>query len=388
MKKTLVLAMAAVCMMASCKKNPLPTPEDQTPVAVQFSTNRIDASVTRTKAPVTEWNGEQLYIYGFQVNRGTNDAQIALGSGRYTLASPFINNVGATAPVGDDAGAINVYRIESEPFYYSINTSDVYDFYGYYVGGDGVITGQATLANDVISYPVTINGTQDLMYAKTNKAQDITDASATGVVEIYQAYGAWAARRGVHPTLNFEHALSQFNFKVKRGVGSFEGDLTITSIDIKTPINGTFTVVGDVDDLGFNETPDNEGTQKVRTEHTPASGLVLTEAVEGGEAQAFGTPLMIGPGKTQIEVTVTMTAANYTAGENSSGKITHTMIIKSQNLSGEGATTDAFRAGYSYDVTLIVYGPEQVNFDVSLRDWDWGGYVDYNPDDDNNAPAA
>lgn len=387
MKKTLVLAMAAVCMMASCKKNPLPTPEDQTPVAVQFSTNRIDASVSQTKAPVTTWNGEKLYIYGFQVNRGNDGAQIALGAGRYTLASPFINNVDATAPTGAD-GAINVYRINTEPFYYSINTSDVYDFYGYYVGGDGVITGQATVANDVISYPVTIDGTQDLMYATTNKAQDITDASATDVVETYQAYGAWAARRGVHPTLNFEHALSQFNFKVKRGPGSFEGDLTITSIDIKTPRSGTFTVVGDVDDLGFNETPDDAGTQKVTTEHTPATGLVLAKGVEGGEAQAFGTPLMIGPGKTQIEVTVTMTAANYTAGENSSGEITHTMIIKSQNLTGVGATTDAFRAGHSYNVTLTVYGPEQVKFDVSLREWTPGGEVPYNPDDDNNAPAA
>ena len=66
MKKILFIAIAAICVVAGCKKNPVPVPEDDSPVAVQFSTRTIDASVTRTKAAVTSWTGnENLYVYGF-----------------------------------------------------------------------------------------------------------------------------------------------------------------------------------------------------------------------------------------------------------------------------------------------------------------------------------
>lgn len=382
MKKTLVMAMAAVCMMASCKKNPLPTPEDQTPVAVEFSTNRIDATVSQTKAPVTTWNGEKLHIYGFKVNRGTDGTQKDLGDERYTFDSPFINNVQADAPMGGGSD-INVYRTGTEPYYYSINTNDVYDFYGYYYGDAHL--GTVTMNDDAISYPVTITGTQDLMYATTDKTVDVAEATPGSTVAIHQAYGAWAARRGVHPTLNFKHALSQFKFSVKRGVGGYTGDLTIKSIDIVTPTQGTFTVVGE--NLGFVETPDAAGTQKVTT--APSTGLTLDEASEGDDASVFGDPLMIGPGKTSIKVVVTMQATDYTAGSGASNnEITHEMIIQSAALTGTGATTDMFKGGYSYDVTLIVYGPEQVKFDVTLADWTSGGTLVFDPDNGVVGPEA
>jgi hypothetical protein len=348
---------------------------------VQFSANRIDASVAQTRAAVDAWTGaEQLKIYGFKVERSDAGSQVALGSGRYNLTTPFIDNVTAASPATGLTGEITVYRTGSEPFYYSIVTDDVYDFYGYYYGDAQL--GTATKNADVISYPVTINGTQDLMYATTDKAQDVSEATAGNTVAVHQAYGAWAARRGVHPTLNFQHALSQFNFKVKRGSGSYTGKLTIKSIDIITPTEGTFTVVGTTP--GFVETADATGAQKVTT----ATDLELARDTEGQPAVAFGTPLMIGPGKDAITIVVNMEAENYTAGENNSNVIVHQMTIPFSSLSNTVANATKFDKGHSYEVTLIVYGPEQVKFDVNLAPWVSGGDVEFDPDNGTVGPAA
>lgn len=373
MKKTLVFAIAAICMVAACKKNQVPTPEDETPVAVQFNTKTIEASVTRTKAPVTAWTGgEKLYIYGFAVNRqgGTdNGAQIELGSGRYTLGSPFINNVEASSPASGTDGAINVYAQNTEPFYYNINTSVVYDFYGYYHGGADL--GEAVKANDAITYPITIDGTQDVMYATTDKDADV-EKDDQGRVTKYQAYGSWAARRGVQPTLNFKHALSQFTFNVKKGVGSYTGTLTVEEIQIIGSNEGNLTVVGK--NLGYVAAADDEQDDSFRL--SPLSIKPNTDnytPVPGA--------LMVAPNQASVTVKVTMGATSYSPN---SGKIVYKFDLPASSIQNK----TAFLAGESYKVNIIVYGPEEVKFDVELAGWVDGGTINYDPDNENNAPVA
>ncbi|MBO7321281.1 MAG: fimbrillin family protein [Bacteroidales bacterium] len=382
MKKLFVFAIAATCVVAACNKNPLPTPEDETPVAVQFNTKTIDASVTRTKAAIETWTGkEELHIYGFAVNRegGKDDgAQIALGSGRYDLNNPFINDVKASSPASGTTGAINVYAQGTEPFYYDINTSVVYDFYGYYYG-DAELEA-AVKANDAIAYPITIDGTQDVMYATTDKKEDVKNSQ----VAEHQAYGAWAARRNVQPTLNFKHALSQFTFQIKRGNGSYSGDLTVQSVQIIGSNKGNLTVVGATPgyvaatDDNMNDSFTLTGNMTLTptsTDYTPVNGA-----------------LMVAPDQEKVRVKVTLTATNYSPN---GGVIVYEFDLQAKDLlrkdgnnNNESAGATKFEAGKSYRADIIVYGPEEVEFDVTLDSWQNGGWVEYDPDNDNNAPAA
>lgn len=382
MKKLFVFAIAATCVVAACNKTPLPTPEDETPVAVQFNTKTIDASVTRTKAPINEWSGnEDLYVYGFAVNRqgGADDgAQITLGSGRYNLTNPFINNVKASSPSNGTNGAINVYAQSTEPFYYDINTSVVYDFYGYYYGDAEL--GTAVKANDAITYPITINGTQDVMYATTDKKEDIKN---TQVAE-HQAYGAWAARRNVQPTLNFKHALSQFTFQIKRGNGSYSGNLTVQSVQILGSNIGNLTVVGSTP--GYVSAND----ENLNDSFTLQEDMLLTP--ESLEYQKVDGALMVAPDQEKVRVKVTLSATNYSPN---GGIIVYEFDLEAKDLlrkdgnnNNESAGATKFEAGKSYRADIIVYGPEEVEFDVTLDAWQTVGWVEYDPDNDNNAPAA
>lgn len=373
MKKLFVFAIAATCVVAACNKNPLPTPEDETPVAVQFNTKTIDASVTRTKAAIDAWTGnEELHIYGFAVNRqgGTDDgAQIALGSGRYDLDNPFINNVSAQSPSqGTELDVDNPNGQDGEPFYYDINTSVVYDFYGYYFGTADL--GEASKANDAITYPVTIDGTQDLLYATTDKATDV-QKDDQGRVAVHQAYGSWAARRDVQPTLNFKHALSQFTFNVKKGVGSYSGTLTVEEIQIVGSNKGNLTVVGE--NLGYVAAADDDQNDSFKL----SSLNIVPGTNDYSPVQGV---LMVAPNQASVTVKVTMGATLYSPND---GKIVYEFELPANSIDGK----TAFLAGESYKVNIIVYGPEEVKFEVDLAPWTPGGEINYNPDDDNNAPA-
>ncbi len=374
MKKLFVFAIAATCVVAACNKNPLPTPEDETPVAVQFNTKTIDASVTRTKAAIDAWTGnEDLYVYGFAVNRqgGADDgAQITLGSGRYDLNNPFINNVSAKSPSqGTVLDVDNPNGEAGEPFYYDINTSVVYDFYGYYYGDAEL--GDAVKADDAITYPVTIDGTQDLLYATTDKATDVQKDDQGRVAE-HQAYGSWAARRGVQPTLNFQHALSQFTFNVKKGVGSYSGILTVEEIQIVGSNKGNLTVVGE--NLGYVAAADDDQNDSFKL----SSLNIVPETNDYSSVQGA---LMVAPNQASVTVKVTMGATLYSPND---GKIVYEFELPANSIQGK----TAFLAGESYTVNIIVYGPEEVKFEVSLAQWTDGGTINYDPDNDNNAPAA
>lgn len=370
MKKLFVFAIAAACAVTACNKNPLPTPEDETPVAVQFNTQTIDASVTRTRAAVDAWTGnEDLYVYGFAVNRqggADNGAQIALGSGRYNLDNPFINNVTAKSPT--NGTGINVYAQGTEPFYYDINTSVVYDFYGYYYGN--ATLGTVAKSGDAITYPITIDGTQDVMYATTDKDVDVKNATTT--VESHQAYGSWAARRGVQPTLNFKHALSQFTFNVKKGIGSYTGTLKVEGIQIIGSNKGNLTVVGN--NLGYTAANDDDQNDSFNL-----SSLSIEPDTD--DYTTVPGALMVAPNQASVTVKVTMSATEYSVN---GGEIVYEFELPASSIDGK----NTFLAGESYKVNIIVYGPEEVKFDVTLAPWTDGGTINYDPDNDNNAPAA
>ena len=374
--------------MAACSKNDNVDPQgnggntvidDNSPVAVELGVSgvNLDVNVTpKSKAAgaLDTWNSQALYIYAF--DRTEDDFKTAA----------FIDNVQGTAPAastpdpqpGDTLGVITLTNpaYPGEPFYYSGST--VYDFYGYYIDDAAVesaVSAGAVVPTETatsIYVPFRINGTQDLMVAKADPAVDVKGATET--VESTRAYSAYAARRGVQPTLRFRHLLSRFNFEIKPGAASAD-NVTVDSIALVSKVEGELVVVSaNAEDLGLNNIV--EGTLDTLCLPGIAAEGVKTETFNSGlskeeqTSKAVGTNLLVIPGETSYELLV------WLSNDNGDSPIAPQVA---QVTLQESATFDA---GKVYTVTIMIYGLESVEVSASLTGWQDGGSVVIDPDQD------
>lgn len=430
MKKIYFLAGAVAALVAvSCAKeqgkvdNPSPTPEvteeeDATPVPILFGSK---LNIVETKAAVEKWNdahapqSEALYIYGLE-DAGTVAAPVY----KLTGAAPFINNVKAVPPVGATAEAnsdrlgIDVYNpagAATEPFYYAENVK--YNFFGYYV--DDAAGANPTPAVDAsegtvskITLPVTINGTQDILLAKTDKEEDLINRQDTGkpIASVDRLYSSYSARRGVNPNLNFEHQLSRFVFSIKKG-GTVDGDkITISSLKVESYAAGTLTIVGaptEVSNQGWNkeqgefipvnskqnlylvpETEDNENP--VARTYLPVTTLTNDTPIEAGNNLAIHPgadyaaigDIMVYPGQDVYNFDLDILQEGITATIPTQHlQIEMAKVIKN----GASAGVQFAEPGKQYNVNLIVYGAEEVVITVTLSDWEEVGEIEIDPDE-------
>ena len=254
----------------------------------------------------------------------------------------------------------------------------MYDFYGYYIDDAAVesaVSAGAVVPTETatsIYVPFRINGTQDLMVAKADPAVDVEGATET--VESTRAYSAYAARRGVQPTLRFRHLLSRFNFEIKPGAASAD-NVTVDSIALVSKVEGELVVVSaNAEDLGLNNIV--EGTLDTLCLPGIAAEGVKTETFNSGlskeeqTSKAVGTNLLVIPGETSYELLV------WLSNDNGDSPIAPQVA---QVTLQESATFDA---GKVYTVTIMIYGLESVEVSASLTGWQDGGTVTIDPDED------
>ena len=417
MKKYFIFAAAAI-VAASCAKAPAPVQTPDGPeapavegkVAVQFGTNII-ANV-ETKAAVTGWDKQDLYIYGFQRIKNGDQTVIDYESLVDGISKPFINNVMAKAPAAlaqneespagpNLSGTIEV-KNGDEPFYYSGTTT--YDFFGYYV--QDAATGPSALnkSKDAYELPITIDGTQDIMTAVADHTyacdkafgKDPGSNRPSGWNDNY-AFSAYAARRGVNPYLVFKHELTQLNFKVTSGtVFTTATQLHVTDVTIKAvPSKATLCVAGATPgvtvDMTSSETEtnsivdlkvkksDDADLEPVKVPTATASGEPST--IVAPDADPVGQSIMLFPAE-EFEIWLTI-AQGITEGHptpTATEVIKRTINIRNITQAVE-PTLGKFGAGYAYDITFKVYGLESVDITAELTKWQTGGSVVVDTDD-------
>lgn len=149
------------------------------------------------------------------------------------------------APKADakDKGAIRIYKSYTEDSdngviqYKYYPTNGQYTFYGYHID-DAANANPSITATEKKVTGVTIDGTQDLLAAKTIDMAE-NDASATDPESFYKdiatslggewttlmnyQFGARTARKGIVPVLKFEHQLARLKFFVRAGSESAAG---------------------------------------------------------------------------------------------------------------------------------------------------------------------
>lgn len=390
-KRILLLTLPLLTALAACQKAPVgPTDEngnviDETrPMAVSFGTNVSTVTQTKGMGALDAWNAaQQLHVYGFERIGGALD-----------FDHVFINNIPAASPASGTDGRIDVWNpagereddpTHHEPFYYG--ASNLYDFFGYFVDDACGENPEPTITGGTVSIDFTIDGTQDVMVAATNKALDIATAAAiNGGVEVPEnrLYSAYSARRQVYPKLRFHHMLSRFRFVVQSG--NKESDtadpVTLTSLQVETRTTGTMTITkADGTGQGISNfgTPAYLPLRLGDDLHPLSADDNITLTKDDQSPKTLNGSILAIPGQEIYKIKLTFIQAGF------SGEFTLEPEIdfsKLQNRDESMGTITTAQGGEQYLVTLVVYGMEKVLVNVSLEEWQDGGTFHYDPDQD------
>ena len=442
---------------------------DLTPISLGISspistTTRSTGTVGGTTDDTNKWNGQTLWLF-MTYKQGQDETKYGKGvmpavfydaNGKASEAITLFNNRKMTAPTSDAETAVTLANGTGKAItcadgsinYYPM--TGTFNFFGYHVddaatiktGTDNVptvnyrtsatatATTTASTSSTIITVPVTIDGSQDLMVGTTT-ANDPDQLAATTLSDNVKSkfYSAYSARKNVHPILTFQHALSRFTFQVVAGDRTSAGLAEYKSQDNKTDLEDLKTTPAKVTGIYLNSNTVNElviadptdkvdgnflttwttpkdlalkelNAEKTATQTLTATKLEWDTTKEGGEegkAVSVGDALMLEPGKSSYEgyVTVeqwvkTKTADGKTpdttdqvSGQTYSGtwtKVTHRFPFTVTIPVADGTA----KAGTSYNVKIWVYGLTELKVYVTAvpNQWISGGEIEVNKDKD------
>lgn len=361
------------------------------------------------------WAKQTVNVY--MLNKGTLDLA-KFGD------DPIYENTVLTTPA-DNASGIATELVGGVPQYkYYPTTKTAFDFWGYRlddadVTAEGDRDGSATAAaiksgkffpytsGDSLLIGFQIDGTQDIMAGKAVPTEEEMNKCG-GVDNIYSAF---AARRYVQPNIKFEHLLSRLNFQVLAGAESTTNTKTgvnVTGITVKSKATGklviayqgeatTFANVSDqlIVDKDADAEKDAALLKELKVMQRDGSNLnadlvalqPVTPKWNNGMALAtqVGEALLAIPAD-KYEITINLKQRVQVKGDKNSPneetdfqdkEYTYTADLKNTVNPDKG-----FEPGYSYNVTITVYGLSEIQITTTLIPWKDGGNIEMNPEDE------
>lgn len=362
------------------------------------------------------WAKQTVNVY--MLNKGTLDLA-KFGD------DPIYENTVLTTPA-DNASGIATELVENVPQYkYYPTTKTAFDFWGYRLDDadvtaagdqDGSATAAAIKSNKFVPYTsgdslligFKIDGTQDIMAGKAVPTEEeITKCGGEDNI-----YSAFAARRDVQPNIKFEHLLSRLNFQVLDGKKTETTDpdkaVKVTGITVKSKATGklviayqgeatTFANVSDQLIVDKYEDPEAEAALytdlKVmqRTDGAPLTQNLealepVTPAWNNGMAMAtqVGEALLAIPAD-KYEITINLKQKVQVKGEKltpQEGDFEEKEYTYEADLKNTVNPEKGFEPGYSYNVTITVYGLSEIQITTTLTPWKDGGNIEMNPEDE------
>ena len=376
---------------------------------------RGTGTVGAVGAENNKWAGQAVNVY--MLNKGTLDLA-KFGE------DPIYNNTVLTTPDGNDSGIATELVGGVAQYKYYPTTKTAFDFWGYRLDDandttatdqEGSATAAAIENNKFVPYisgdslliGFKIDGTQDIMAGKAVPTEE--DITKCGGEE--NIYSAFAARRDVQPNIKFEHLLSRLNFQVLDGKKTETTDedkaVKVTGITVKSKATGklviayqgeatTFANVSDqlIVDKDADSEKDAALLKELKVMQRDGSNLnadlvalqPVTPKWNNGTAMAtqVGEALLAIPAdKYEItinleqEVQVTGDKDHPTPGDFQTKKYTYNADLKNTVNPENG-----FEPGYSYNVTITVYGLSEIVITTTLTPWKDGGNIEMNPEDE------
>lgn len=362
------------------------------------------------------WAKQTVNVY--MLNKGTLDVA-KFGE------DPIYENTVLTTPADNASGiASELDEHGAAQYKYYPTTKTAFDFWGYRLDDadkttaedkDGSETAAAINGNRFVPYTVKdslligfeINGTQDIMAGKAVPTED--EITACGGED--NIYSAFAARRYVQPNIKFEHLLSRLNFQVLAGAESTTDANTgvkVTGITVKSKATGKLVIAykgaaafeNVSDQLIVDKYVDEEKEAalykdlvvKQRTASAPLTDNLedldpVTPKWNNGMALAtqVGEALLAIPAD-KYDITINLQQKVQVKGDKSSPTDPDDFQTKDYTYTAELKNTvnpdKGFEPGYSYNVTITVYGLSEIEITTTLTPWKDGGNIEMNPEDE------
>lgn len=363
------------------------------------------------------WAKQTVNVY--MLNKGTLDLAM-FGD------DPIYENTVLTTPADNASGIATEFVNDVPQYKYYPTTKTAFDFWGYRLddANDTTATdqeGSATAAaiennkfvpyisSDSLLIGFKIDGTQDIMAGKAVPTEEEI-AKCGGEDNIYSAF---AARREVQPNIKFEHLLSRLNFQVLDGKKTETTDpdkaVKVTGITVKSKATGKLVIAYQGEATTFENVSDQLIVDKDADAEKDAAllkelkvmkradGAALTDKLvdltpvtpkwNNGMAMAtqVGEALLAIPAK-KYEITINLKQRVQVKGDKNSPneetdfqdkEYTYTADLKNTVNPEKG-----FEPGYSYNVTITVYGLSEIVITTTLIPWKDGGNIEMNPEDE------
>lgn len=387
MKKSLFFAFAVAGMLCSCSSeeaieagingNDGGNNSELVPIKLGMSNSVItrgSGTVGGTDDVSNVWNGQPIHVFMIdKLNLGENgELKLALDPIQPERKNFLFNDQLMSAPDGvkSDVATIQEPGVSTIRYY---PTDGVYSFFAYHVDADNergtensAIKGDYVNENGNIYFNIEIDGSQDVMVAKAD------DANEEGI-DPNRVFSAYAARNGVQPNLVFKHLLTRLQFNVTPN----SDNITIKRIAVKSKTTGQLIVAYTGEELEqLVWTPEQELSYvnlKQRSDDADKkSALIpLKEFVLDENGSDVGEALLVSPESEYnllIELSQEVETGNgtevvyYSYGDVDNGQ--NALLIKPN----EGR--DKFEAGHSYKVSIKVYGLEEIKITTTLGHWE------------------
>ena len=364
------------------------------------------------------WAKQTVNVY--MLNKGTLDLA-KFGE------DPIYENTVLTTPA-DNASGIASELVGGVPQYkYYPTTNTAFDFWGYRLDDANKATGiedqegtdskVAVTSGQFVPYTsgdslligFKIDGTQDIMAGKAVPTEEeITKCGGENNI-----YSAFAARRDVQPNIKFEHLLSRLNFQVLDGKKTETTDpdkaVKVTGITVKSKATGklviayqgeatTFANVSDqlIVDKDADAEKDAALLKELKVMQRDASSTSLTDNLvdlqpvtpkwNNGMALAtqVGEALLAIPAN-EYEITINLKQKVQVKGDKlnpQEGDFEEKPYTYTADLKNTVNPEKGFEPGYSYNVTITVYGLSEIVITTTLTPWKDGGNIEMNPEDE------
>lgn len=365
------------------------------------------------------WAKQTVNVY--MLNKGTLDLAM-FGT---TDPKPIYDNTVLTTPADNASGIASELDENGVAQYkYYPTTKTAFDFWGYRLDDadattaadqEGSATAAAIKSNKFVPYTsgdslligFKIDGTQDIMAGKAVPTEEeITKCGGENNI-----YSAFAARREVQPNIKFEHLLSRLNFQVLDGKKTETTDpdkaVKVTGITVKSKATGKLVIAykGEAafenvsDQLIVDKDADTEKDAALLKElevKQRADGAPLTQNLEALEpvtpkwnngmamATQVGEALLAIPAD-KYEITINLKQKVQVKGDKlnpQEGDFEEKPYTYTADLKNTVNPEKGFEPGYSYNVTITVYGLSEIVITTTLTPWKDGGNIEMNPEDE------
>ena len=362
------------------------------------------------------WANQTVNVY--MLNKGTLDLA-KFGE------DPIYDNTVLTTPNGNASGiATELDKDGVAQYKYYPTTKTAFDFWGYRLDDANKATGiedQAGtdskvevkngefvpyISSDSLLIGFKIDGTQDIMAGKAvPTGEDIRKCD--GEANIYSAF---AARRDVQPNIKFEHLLSRLNFQVLDGKKTETKDedkaVKVTGITVKSKATGKLVIaykgeaafenVSDqlIVDNDADSVKDAALLKELKVMQRDGSNLnanlvalqPVTPKWNNGMAMAtqVGEALLAIPAE-KYEITINLKQKVQVKGNKGTpqeGDFEEKEYTYEADLKNTVNPDNGFEPGYSYNVTITVYGLSEIQITTTLIPWKDGGNIEMNPEDE------